>query len=185
MDSRWRPGGRIARRLVNADRAGANANVGGGAGRFTGNPAFAPSVADATNAQGVVIVVSVPAHRTLVLLLVRGLPAGRSFGAHVHRDSCSSAFGGPHYQAPDPTTPTTANADENHEVWLEASRPTRPGTRISAVAPFEILPGARSVVIHQADHTAAEERQASDSPVSTSRCDAHRGKCARGLRRRR
>ena len=145
--------------VVNADRAGANANVGGGAGPFTGNPAFAPSVADATNpaagAQGVVIVVSVPAHRTLVLLLVRGLPAGRSFGAHVHRDSCSSAFGGPHYQAPDPTTPTTANADENHEVWLDFTTNPAGNSRSLAVAPLKIPPGARSVVIHQADHTAA------------------------------
>ena len=157
---RWTLIGALAAGLlvVNADRAGANANVGGGAGPFTANPAFAPSVADPTNpaagAQGLVIVVSVPAHRTLVLLVVKGLPAGRSFGAHVHRDSCSSAFGGPHYQAPDPTTPTTANADENHEVWLDFTTNPAGNSRSLAVAPFEILPGARSVVIHQADHTA-------------------------------
>jgi len=143
--------------VVNVDGAGANANVGGGAGAFTANPAFAPSVGDPTNpaagAQGAVLVVSGPAHRTLVLLLVKGLPAGRSFGAHVHRDPCSSAFGGPHYQAPDPSTPTAANADERHEVWLDFTANPGGNSRSLAVVPFEILPGARSVVIHQADHT--------------------------------
>ena len=147
----------VAALLATPIPAGAAANVGGGAGTFTGNPAFAPTADDPTNpaigAQGGVLVVTGPADRTLVLLVLRGLPGGRSFGAHVHRDPCSTSFGGPHYQAPDPMNPTPANADESHEVWLDFTTNPAGHARSLAVVPFEVLPGARSVIIHQGDHT--------------------------------
>ena len=93
--------------------------------------------------------------QTLVSLEVDGLPAGRSFGAHLHRDSCSSAFGGPHYQAPDPANPVPANADADHEVWLDFTTNAAGRGRALARVPFEVQPGARAVVIHQGEHTMA------------------------------
>jgi Cu-Zn family superoxide dismutase len=140
--------------------ASAGANVAIGSGPFTANPAFVANELDAVNpaigATGRVhlVVNGGKDGQTLVTLHVEGLPSGRSFGAHLHRDSCSSAFGGPHYQAPDPATPVAANADADHEVWLDFTTNATGRGRSQAVVPFEVLSASRSVVIHQNDHTA-------------------------------
>jgi superoxide dismutase, Cu-Zn family len=125
---------------------------------FTPNPSFVPSAGEEVNpaagAMGRVgLVVAGRRSRTLVMLHVEGLPSGRSFGAHLHRDACASAFGGPHYQAPDPAHPVAANADTDHEVWLDFTTNADGRGRAQAVVPFVVQPGPRSVVIHQADHT--------------------------------
>lgn len=140
--------------------AGANgADVSRARGAFTTNSAFAPNAVDAVNptigAEGQVHVV-VNAGRggqTLVSLNVEGLQPGRSFGAHLHRDPCSSAFGGPHYQAPDPANPVAGNADSDHEIWLDFTANAGGRGEASAKVPFEVASGARSVVIHQGEHT--------------------------------
>jgi superoxide dismutase, Cu-Zn family len=128
---------------------------------LTPNPAFAPNATDAVNpAVGADARVHVVANdgrggQTLVTLDIEGLPAGRSFGAHLHRDSCSSSFGGPHYQAPDPANPVAANADADHEVWLDFTTNASGRGRALAVVPFEVQVGARAVVLHQGEHTMA------------------------------
>ena len=131
------------------------------AASVTPNPAFVANATDAVNptlgadARVHIVVNDGQGGQTLVSLGVDGLPAGRSFGAHLHRDSCSSAFGGPHYQAPDPANPVAANADADHEVWLDFTTNAAGRGRALAVVPFEVQPGARAVVIHQGEHTMA------------------------------
>ena len=125
----------------------------------TPNPAFVANTMDAVNptldaaAKVHIVVNGGQGGQSLVSLHVDGLPAGRSFGAHLHRDTCSAGFGGPHYQAPDPANPTSANADDQHEVWLDFTTNAEGRGRALAVVPFEIAAGARAVVIHQAEHT--------------------------------
>ncbi len=139
----------------------AGATVASETGPFIANPAFVPNAADLVNpAIGVtgrvhLVVNGGRGGQTLVSLHVDGLPSGRSFGAHLHRDSCSSAFGGPHYQAPDPEHPVATNADADHEVWLDFTTNAAGRGRSQAVVPFEVQGGPRSVVIHQGDHTMA------------------------------
>ncbi len=128
---------------------------------LTPNPAFAANATDAVNptlgadARVHIVVNGGQDGKTLVSLDINGLPASRSFGAHLHRDSCSSAFGGPHYQAPDPANPVAANADADHEVWLDFTTNAAGRGRALAVVPFEVQSGARAVVIHQGEHTMA------------------------------
>lgn len=141
-----------------ASMASADANVALAAGPLTPNPTFAANEIDATNpaigATGRVHLV-VNGGKSIVTLHVDGLPANRSFAAHLHRDSCVSAFGGPHYQAPDPANPVAANADADHEVWLDfATNRAGRGASKTAVS-FQVLSGFRSVIVHQGDHTLA------------------------------
>jgi Cu-Zn family superoxide dismutase len=137
----------------------AGAIVASGAGEVTANPGFAPNATDAVNptigasARAHVVVNGGRGGQALVTFHVDGLPAGRSFAAHLHRDSCATAFGGPHYQAPDPAHPVAANADPDHEVWLDFTANDEGRAQTLAIVPFEVLSGARAVVIHQGDHT--------------------------------
>ena len=131
------------------------AHVASASGPFTPNPGFVANTSDPDNpaigAEGNVHVVVGANGRTIAALHVDGLPAGRSFAAHLHRDACSASFGGPHYQAP--TGTPTGNADPEHEVWLDFTTNAAGNARSQAVVPFEVTPGARSVVIHQGDAT--------------------------------
>lgn len=128
-------------------------------GSLTANSAFVANATDSVNpaiganASVHVVVNHGAGGKTLVNLHVDGLPADRSFGAHLHRDSCATNFGGPHYQAPDPTVPVAANADADHEVWLDFTTNAQGRGRALAAVPFEVQSGARAVVIHQAAHT--------------------------------
>jgi superoxide dismutase, Cu-Zn family len=140
--------------------AGADgAVVASAAGSVTPNPAFVANATDAVNptldaaARVHIVVNGGRGGQSLVSLHVDGLPAGRSFGAHLHRDACSAGFGGPHYQAPDPALPVAANADAEHEVWLDFTTDAAGRGRALAVVPFEVQAGARAVVIHQGEHT--------------------------------
>jgi Cu-Zn family superoxide dismutase len=148
--------------IVGTAPAGADgAVVASAVASLTPNPAFVANATDAVNptvgadARVHIVVNGGQGGRTLVSLDVDGLPAGRSFGAHLHRDSCSSAFGGPHYQAPDPANPVAANADAEHEVWLDFTTNAVGHGRALAVVPFEVQTGPRAVVIHQGEHTMA------------------------------
>jgi superoxide dismutase, Cu-Zn family len=140
--------------------AGADgAVVASAAGSVTPNPAFVANATDAVNptldaaARVHIVVNGGQGGQSLVSLHVDSLPAGRSFGAHLHRDACSAGFGGPHYQAPDPALPVAANADAEHEVWLDFTTDAAGRGRALAVVPFEVQAGARAVVIHQGEHT--------------------------------
>lgn len=133
--------------------------VGHAAGPVVANPAFAPNAIDAANpAIGAAAAVHVVANtgeggKTVVTLHVEGLPANRSFGSHLHRDPCATGFGGPHYQAPDPSAPVPGLADPEHEVWLDFTTNAVGRAVAAEVVPFEVVAAARSVVIHQGDHT--------------------------------
>jgi superoxide dismutase, Cu-Zn family len=140
--------------------AGADgATVARAADSLTPQPVFVANATDSVNptlgadASVHLVVNRGKGGQTLVNLHVDGLPAGRSFGAHLHRDSCATNFGGPHYQAPDPAAPVVANADADHEVWLDFTTNAQGRGRAHAVVPFEVQSGSRAVVIHQAAHT--------------------------------
>lgn len=84
-----------------------------------------------------------------VRLMVTGLPAGRTFGAHVHTGHCGSdplASGG-HYQHPgDPTSPL-----EHREVWLDVTTDAEGRGVAHRTVDWVFAPGtAGSVVIHEA-----------------------------------
>ena len=136
--------------------AGANgANVAKASGALLPNPGFAPNAIDSVNptigGEARVHLVVGADGRTLVTLHVKGLPAARSFAAHLHRDPCSTSFGGPHYQSP--TGTPAAFATPLNEVWLDFTTNAAGNGRSLAVVPFEVLSGARSVIIHQGDNT--------------------------------
>jgi Cu-Zn family superoxide dismutase len=142
-----------------ASIAAAGANVAIADGPLLANPAFVANTIDATNpASGATGSVHLVVNggldgKSIVALHVAGLPADRSFAAHLHRDSCASAFGGPHYQAPDPAAPVVANADADHEVWLDFSTNESGRGSSDAQVAFQVLSGYRSVIVHQGDHT--------------------------------
>jgi len=133
------------------------AHVASASGTLIPNPGFVPNATDpsvnpiSATAEGRVHLVVGADGRTIVTLNVAGLPAGRSFAAHLHRDGCATGFGGPHYQAP--TGTPAGNADPEHEVWLDFTTNAAGNARSLAVVPFEVLAGTRSVIIHQGDET--------------------------------
>ena len=131
------------------------ANPARASGTFVSNPGFVPTETEPVNptigAEGSVQLVTGTPGRTIVNLHVKDMPADRSFGAHLHRDPCSAAFGGPHYQAP--TGTPAGYADPLHEVWLDFTTNAAGNGQSHVEVPFEVVPGARSVVIHQGEHT--------------------------------
>ena len=141
----------LASGIAGADGAG----VARAEGVVTANPNFVANAQDATNptlgaqARAHIVVNGGSDGKSIMTLHVDNLPPDRSFGAHLHRDPCNATFGGPHYQAPDPATPVPANADALHEVWLDFTTNAAGTGRTQVEAPFEVLTGARSVVVHQ------------------------------------
>ncbi|MBZ4321397.1 superoxide dismutase family protein [Streptomyces huiliensis] len=98
-----------------------------------------------------------PAHKggTRFTLRVDGLPAGRTYGAHVHREACGPKpeDAGPHYQnVKDPVQPSVdpAYANPRNEVWLDLTTDDRGTGRAEATVAWRVRPGeARSVVLHE------------------------------------
>ncbi|HEX5918537.1 MAG TPA: hypothetical protein VFY76_11815, partial [Nocardioides sp.] len=76
---------------------------------------------------------------TRVRLMVTGLPAGRTFGAHVHTGGCGAdplASGGHYQHSTDATVPLA-----EREVWLDIT-PDGTGVAVStATVPWEFAPG--------------------------------------------
>ena len=142
-----------------ASMASAGADVAIAEGPLTPNPAFVANPIDAANptvgATGRVHLVGNGGlgGTSIVTLRVEGLPASRSFAAHLHRDRCASVFGGPHYQSPDPAVPVAAFADADHEVWLDFTTNASGRASSDAKVSFEVLSGFHSVIVHQGDHT--------------------------------
>ncbi|MCK2236581.1 MULTISPECIES: superoxide dismutase [unclassified Crossiella] len=91
---------------------------------------------------------------TLVLLGVRGLVPGRTYGAHAHTKPCGAApaDSGPHYQSVlDPVQPSVdpKYANASNEIWLDFTT-NRHGVALSkTVVPWHFGERrAKSVVIH-------------------------------------
>ena len=84
---------------------------------------------------------------TRVRLMVEGLPAGRTFGAHVHTGTCGTdplASGGHYQHSTDPGVPL-----EQREVWLDVTSDADGRGVATATVPWTFEPGAAgSVVIH-------------------------------------
>ena len=84
---------------------------------------------------------------TRVRLMVSGLPAGRTFGAHVHTGGCGAdplASGGHYQHSTDATVPLA-----EREVWLDVTSDARGRGVATATVPWTFAPGtAGSVVIH-------------------------------------
>lgn len=82
-----------------------------------------------------------------VRLMVDGLPAGRTFGAHVHTLPCGSlpAASGGHYQHSSDTSIPLGQ----REVWLDVTAGADGHAATTTVVPWEIAAGtAGSVVLH-------------------------------------
>jgi hypothetical protein len=121
-------------------------------GNGTANPA--------ANIRGSAGFVHTGSGRSYVFLRVRDLPAGRTFGAHVHKLACADTKGGTHYQnIPSPTTPTDpAYANPTNEVWLDFTTHSEDETEGFAVtgdalkivrADFRIRSGeAKAILVH-------------------------------------
>jgi Cu-Zn family superoxide dismutase len=84
---------------------------------------------------------------TRVRLMVDGLPAGQTFGAHVHTLPCGSLPGdsGGHYQHSTDTSVPLAQ----REIWLDVTAGADGHGSTTTEVPWEIAPGtAGSVVVH-------------------------------------
>lgn len=84
---------------------------------------------------------------TRVRLMVSGLPAGRTFGAHVHTGGCGTdplASGGHYQHSTDATVPLA-----EREVWLDVTSDEHGRGVATTTVPWAFAPGtAGSVVIH-------------------------------------
>ena len=84
---------------------------------------------------------------TRVRLMVTGLPAGRTFGAHVHTGTCGAdplASGGHYQHSTDPSVPLA-----QREVWLDVTADADGRGVATTTVPWVFAPGsAGSVVIH-------------------------------------
>ena len=92
---------------------------------------------------------------TTVTLDVRGLQAGRTYGAHAHIQACGAAGAdaGPHFQNdPDPVQPGVdpAYANPRNEIRLDLTTDGSGAGSASTTVPWEFTGDrrARSVVIH-------------------------------------
>ena len=84
---------------------------------------------------------------TRIRLMVTGLPAGRTFGAHVHTGTCGAdplASGGHYQHSTDPSVPLA-----QREVWLDVTADDHGRGVATTTVPWTFEPGsAGSVVIH-------------------------------------
>jgi hypothetical protein len=81
--------------------------------------------------------------RTMLMLSVSGLPANKTFGAHLHAASCADNKGGGHYQH----AGTAINAD--NEVWLDLKTDASGRARVIERKAYAVAPEkAKSVVVH-------------------------------------
>ena len=83
---------------------------------------------------------------TTVTLHVKGLPANRTFGAHVHLLACNDNKAGGHYR-----NHPNAPASPDNEIWLDFTTNHAGNGQARTTVPFVIRSGeANAVVIH--DH---------------------------------
>lgn len=94
--------------------------------------------------------ITTPNGKTIVTLHVRGLPANRAFGAHVHILGCDNNKAGGHYRN-DPAGPATPE----NEIWLDFTSNAAGRGQAHAVVDFAIRPGAANAVVIHDRHTDA------------------------------
>jgi hypothetical protein len=81
--------------------------------------------------------------RTMLIADVAGLPANRTFGAHLHAAACDDKQGGGHYQHVGTTV-----GDQN-EVWMDFTTDAAGAAVVVARKPYAIATErAKSVVVH-------------------------------------
>jgi Cu-Zn family superoxide dismutase len=94
--------------------------------------------------------VRVPSGRTLLMVQVRGLAPGHTYGVHLHNDACSALSGHYKHDAAGPATPP-------NELWASSNAANaQAGITANAagnaagngVAPWIARSTARSVVLH-------------------------------------
>lgn len=82
-------------------------------------------------------------NRTMILLSVRGLPADKTFGAHLHAGACADNKGGGHYQH------DGTGVSEENEVWLDITTDATGTAMVINRKDFAVAPEkAKSVVVH-------------------------------------
>jgi hypothetical protein len=86
-------------------------------------------------------------------LTVSGMPAGRPFGAHLHKTACNDNKAGGHYQNnmwPDGSTandPTYANSD--NEAWLDFTTDSAGKKTVETMVDWVPRSGAaKSIIVH-------------------------------------
>ncbi len=85
--------------------------------------------------------------RTIVTLHVKGLPANREFGSHVHVLDCSTNKAGGHYRNILGTG--AAGATPENEVWLDFETNDAGNATAKATVAWTFRPdGANAVIIH-------------------------------------
>lgn len=81
--------------------------------------------------------------RTMLTLSVKGLPANKTFGAHLHAAACADNKGGGHYQH----SGTAVN--EDNEVWLDLTTDASGRARVLSRKEYAVAAEkAKSVVVH-------------------------------------
>lgn len=85
--------------------------------------------------------------RTIVTLHVKGLPANREFGSHVHVSACNTSKAGVHYRNTLGTG--AAGATPDNEVWLDFETNDAGNATAKATVAWTFRPDlANAVVIH-------------------------------------
>lgn len=88
---------------------------------------------------------------TQVRLMVSGLPAHRTFGAHVHTGRCGTdplASGGHYQHGTDAATPLG-----EREIWLDVTTDAKGKGTTTTVVPWTVHAGAAGSVVLHADPT--------------------------------
>lgn len=90
--------------------------------------------------------------RTIVTVHVKGLPANREFGSHVHVADCATNKAGGHYQNVPGTGAAFANAE--NEIWLDFHTNDAGNATAKATVDWTFRPGGANAVIIHNNHTA-------------------------------
>jgi Cu-Zn family superoxide dismutase len=113
------------------------------------------------------VVISRTASGTWVRLAVTGMVPRRAYGAHLHRQQCTSvpADAGPHYQhVPDPAAAASppsvdpSYANPRNEIWLDFTADARGAATVATAVRWHLdeIEPPRSLIVHaQPTSTAA------------------------------
>lgn len=144
--------------------SGTLAAPGGQGAAFTYNPQLAPEGAR------VEAKIEGSAQATTVKFQVSGFQPNRGYAVHAHVNACGPTgdAAGPHFQnqpdpAANPQSPSSdpAYANEQNEIWLDLHTDAQGAGSADAQVPFGFGERApKSIVVHEADHTATDPGQA-------------------------
>lgn len=77
---------------------------------------------------------------------VKGLAPNTTYASHLHSQACADGDGGGHYM-----NDSLGAAAPPNELWLTLETNAAGRAKDSSTAPWRVLDGARSVVIHDTD----------------------------------